>query len=33
MDAKTQENLRKHGGFAFDFGDIKDAQKNALVNA
>ena len=22
MDAKTQENLRKHGGFAFDFNEI-----------
>ena len=33
MDAKTQENLRKHGGFAFDFGDIKDDQKKAIEEA
>ena len=33
MDAKTQENLRKHGGFAFDFGNIKDDQKKAIDEA
>ena len=33
MDAKTQDNLRKHGGFAFDFGDIKDDQKKAIEEA
>ncbi len=33
MDAKTQENLRKHGGFAFDFGDIKDDHKKAVEEA
>ena len=33
MDAKTQENLRKHGGFAFDFGDIKADQKKAIEEA
>tara|TARA_B100000212_G_scaffold202807_1_gene152997 strand:- start:2276 stop:2662 length:387 start_codon:yes stop_codon:yes gene_type:complete len=33
MDAKTQENLRKHGGFAFDFGNIKDDQKKAIEEA
>ena len=33
MDAKTQENLRKHGGFAFDFGDITNDQKKAVEEA
>ena len=33
MDAKTQENLKKHGGFAFDFGDIKDDHKKAVEEA
>tara|TARA_B100000925_G_scaffold288162_1_gene268656 strand:+ start:1937 stop:2323 length:387 start_codon:yes stop_codon:yes gene_type:complete len=33
MDAKTQENLRKHGGFAFDFGEIKDEHKKAVEEA
>ena len=33
MDAKTQENLRKHGGFAFDYGAIKDDHKKAVEEA
>ena len=33
MDAKTQENLRKHGGFAFDYGDINDDHKKAVEEA
>ena len=33
MDAKTQENLRKHDGFAFDYGAIKDDHKKAVEEA
>ncbi len=33
MDAKTQANLRKYGGFAFDYGDIKDEHKKAVEEA
>ena len=33
MDAKTQENLRKHGGFAFDFNEVNDDHKKAVEEA
>ena len=33
MDAKTQDNLRKHGGFAFDFNEINDDHKKAVEEA
>ena len=33
MDAKTQENLRKHGGFAFDFNEVNDDNKKAVEEA
>ena len=33
MDAKTQENLRKHGGFAFDFNEVNDDHKMAVEEA
>ena len=33
MDPKTQENLRKHGGFAFDFNEINSDHKKAVEEA
>ena len=33
MDAKTQDNLRKHGGFAFDFNEVNDDHKKAVEEA
>ena len=30
MDAKTQENLRKYGGHAFDYNEINDDHKKAV---
>jgi len=33
MDAKTQENLRKYGGTAFDFGAVNEDHTKAVKEA